>query len=83
MCGYDFCVHVDLCGFGCVAVSVLVCMHVDLCGFGCVAVSVLVGMHVDLGMWLCLCVHAELCGFGCVGVYFERTWVCVGLGVWL
>ena len=29
MCGYDY--FVGLCGFGCVAMSVLVCMHVDHC----------------------------------------------------
>ena len=40
---------------------------------------------MGLGMGLCLCVHAELGGFGHVtmSVYFECTWVCVGLGVWL
>ena len=66
------CVHAELCGFGCVAVSGyfmctwvcvglgvwlwLFCVHVGLCGFGCVAMSVLVCMHVDL------------CGFGHVAM---------------
>ena len=78
MCDYEclFCVHLGLCGFGCVAMtilwvcvglgvwlSVLVCMHVDLCGFGCVAVS--------------LCACRTVWVWGCGYDYFVCMWVWV------
>ena len=48
--------HVGLCGFGCVAMSVLACMHVDLCGFG----------HVAMSLCACRTVWVWVCGYECL-----------------